>query len=479
MVSVMKRDLSAKKGQLSVMKDRLSVKEHALSLKIRRRKRKPKGDLRMEQSVKGRLLDGYDRTHDRNGVSGERLAERLATLASVGKTEDGGVDRPGFSEEEKRAKQQVVEWMRGAGMDVRMDGAGNVIGRLNGEAGGPAFVTGSHLDSVPNGGNFDGPLGVLSSLEMVEAWRETDYVPPVPVEVVVFSEEEGSRFGAGVMGSRAMTGKIGDGELDGLMDFAGRTFREVIGTYGSTPEEFLAAARRPDEIGFYTELHIEQGKLLEQADLPAGIVKGIAGLAGLHIVFRGEAGHAGNTPMIGRRDPLVAAGRFVHDVSTLPSEIGDTAVATVGKLTVSPNGSNVIPGQVELTVDIRDLDKEKRDALVLKVRETAERCAEEQDAEIAISQLSSVDPAPVSDEIRDELRDVFMEEGIEPMELMSGAGHDAMNFAPMAMIFVRSQGGISHNPAEWTDLSDCVMGVHLLKRFAERRMEKMARANED
>ncbi|MGM9921664.1 MAG: Zn-dependent hydrolase [Bhargavaea sp.] len=431
----------------------------------------------MRESVRDRLLAGYDGTADRSGVSGKRLAERLATLAVIGETEEGGVNRPGFSAEEKRAKEQVMEWMREAGLDVRMDGAGNVIGRLDGKSDGPAFAAGSHVDSVPNGGNFDGPLGVLSALEVVEAWKETGYEPPVPVEVIIFSEEEGSRFGAGIMGSQAMTGDMGHEALSVLSDSEGNSFEEVISAYGTTVDEFLGAARDLKEIGFYAEIHIEQGKLLEQAGLPAGIVKGIAGPAWLNVVFRGTAGHAGNTPMIGRRDPLVAAGRFVHEVSSLPAQFSDTAVATVGKLNVSPNGANVIPEEVALTVDIRDLDKTARDGLVEKVRETAKRCAAEGGVEVSLDLASSIDPVPVPDEVREELGQVFEEAGIRPMELMSGAGHDAMilgGHVPMAMIFVKSIEGISHNPAEWSDLGDCITAVHLLKQFAEKRMEKMS-----
>lgn len=431
----------------------------------------------MENGLLARLLEGHEKALDRDGVSGTRLAERLAALSEIGDTAEGGVDRTGFSIEEKQAKEQVMLWMREAGLDVREDGAGNVIGRLEGKSDGPAFAAGSHVDSVPNGGNFDGPLGVLTALEVAEAWKETGFVPPVPYEVLIFSEEEGSRFGAGILGSQAMTGDLDRAAVDRLTDNEGRPFSEVIGDYGSSEEAFFASARDLAEIGFYTEVHIEQGKLLEAADLPAGIVKGIAGPAWLDIRFAGSAGHAGNTPMAGRRDPLVAAGRFVFEASSLPPSVSETAVATVGRLTVSPNGTNVIPEQVELTVDIRDLDKDARDALVEKVWETAERCAAERGVQVELELASSIDPVPVEENVREELREVFRAEGLEPMELMSGAGHDAMilgRHMPMAMIFVRSQDGVSHNPAEWTDLSDCVQGVHLLKKFAERQMERMA-----
>ncbi|MET3576871.1 Zn-dependent hydrolase [Bhargavaea ullalensis] len=429
------------------------------------------------RSLKEKLLADYEGALDLDGVNGGRLAERLAVLSEIGRTEDGGVNRPGFSMEEKRAKQQVMEWMTEAGFEVRQDGAGNVIGRLAGKTEGAAFAAGSHVDSVPNGGNFDGPLGVLTALEVAEAWKETGFVPPVPYEVLVFSEEEGSRFGAGILGSQAMTGDLDREVVESLTDKEGRSFAEVIEAVGSSAESFFKAARDLDEIGFYAEVHIEQGKLLEEADRPAGIVKGIAGPAWLDVVFRGSAGHAGNTPMAGRRDPLVAAGRFVSEVSSLPAAFSETAVATVGRLNVSPNGTNVIPEQVELTVDIRDLDKASRDGLVDKVRETAQRCAAERGVNVDLRLASSIDPVPVSEVVRAELREVFGELDLEVMELMSGAGHDAMilgRHVPMAMIFVQSKGGVSHNPAEWSDLTDCLHGVHLLKKFAERQMEKMA-----
>ncbi|SIT72079.1 Zn-dependent hydrolase [Edaphobacillus lindanitolerans] len=430
-----------------------------------------------KHSLKEKLLAGYDGALDKDGISGRRLAERLAALSEIGRTGDGGVNRPGFSDKEKEAKRQVMEWLEEAGFEVRHDGAGNVIGRLKGESDAPAFAAGSHVDSVPNGGNFDGPLGVLSALEVAEAWKDTGFVPQVPYEVIIFSEEEGSRFGAGILGSQAMTGDLDREKVEGLSDKEGRAFAEVVEAYGSSVDNFLGAARNLGEIGFYAEVHIEQGKLLEAADLPAGIVKGIAGPAWLDVAFHGSAGHAGNTPMAGRRDPLVAAGRFVSEVSSLPALFSETAVATVGRMNVSPNGTNVIPEQVELTVDIRDLDKETRDGLVGKVRETAERCAADCGVNVDIRLASSIDPVPVKEDVRAELREVFGEMDLNPMELMSGAGHDAMilgRHVPMAMIFVQSKDGVSHNPAEWSDLSDCLHGVHLLKKFAERQMEKIA-----
>ncbi|MGM0897808.1 MAG: Zn-dependent hydrolase [Bacillota bacterium] len=422
------------------------------------------------------LLKDYDKELDHSGVNGERLASRLHELSEIGYTEPGGVRRPGLSGEEKQAKQLVKSWMEQAGLKVREDGAGNVFGSLEGKIKGPAIASGSHVDSVPNGGNFDGPLGVLSALEVVEAWKETGFVPEKPYEVIIFTDEEGSRFNSGLTGSRAMTGDITKAEMEQLRDYNNEGLEQVLTTYGSSLNAFQHSVRDLSELELFAEVHIEQGTKLEEENEPVGIVSGIAGPAWIQIEFSGQAGHAGNTPMIGRTDSLVAAGDFVSRLPELPRTVSDTAVATVGKLDVSPNGINVIPERVVLHVDARDIHTEPRNLLVARVQQLAEEMAEKHGVDIALQQNTSITPVPIADELQQELADVMERQNIKPVRIPSGAGHDAMilgRHIPVAMLFVRSKEGISHNPKEWSTLTDCVHGVHVLKAFIEKRMQEI------
>lgn len=421
------------------------------------------------------LIGTYNKELDHSGISSERLAKRLHALSEIGYTEPGGVRRSGLSNEEKQAKQLVKSWMEEAGLEVREDGAGNVFGTLKGQTAGPVIASGSHVDSVPNGGNFDGPLGVLSALEVAEAWKETGFIPEKSYEVVVFTDEEGSRFNSGLTGSRAMTGDISEEEMEQLRDYNGEGLEAVLESYGSSLAAFQHAVRDLSELELFVEVHIEQGKKLEQEDEPVGIVSGIAGPAWIQIEFSGQAGHAGNTPMIGRTDSLVAAGEFVSRLPELPPAISETAVATVGKLDVSPNGINVIPERVVLHVDARDIYKEPRNSLVERVQSLAEEVAEKHGVALSHQQNTSIIPVPIAEELQQELANVLEQQGIKPVRIPSGAGHDAMilgRHIPVAMLFVRSKDGISHNPKEWSSLEDCVQGIHVLKAFIEARMKK-------
>lgn len=420
------------------------------------------------------LMKDYDLKLDHSGIKGERLAKRLFELSQIGFVQVGGVKRPGFSDEEKMAKALVKQWMEQAGLTVTEDGAGNVMGRLAGKTIGPAIASGSHVDSVPSGGNFDGPLGVLSALEVVEAWRETGYQPEKPYEVIIFSDEEGSRFNSGLTGSQAMTGAITDQEMAELRDYNGETLEQVLTHYGSNLASFKEAKRELSELALFVEVHIEQGKKLEQANQPVGIVSGIAGPAWLEVEYIGEAGHAGNTPMNGRKDCLVAAAQFLQSIPEFPKAINDTAVATVGKLSVFPNGANVIPERVKMLVDIRDINEEPRDLLIDQIKQQAETVAVNHGIQSMIKLNTRIQPVPIAKELQKRLATSLTKFTITPTYIPSGAGHDAMNlgrFIPVAMLFVRSKDGISHNPKEWSSLTDCVMGIHVLKDFIEDAMK--------
>lgn len=420
-----------------------------------------------------KLMKSYNTELSSNGIDGQRLAERLDAISKIGVLPEGGVSRRGFSSEEKQAKELVSSWMEGAGLTVTTDSAGNVFGRLKGQDDSISVASGSHVDTVPSGGNFDGVLGVLAALEVAEAWKATNYIPEKSFEVVIFSDEEGARFSSGVFGSRAYMGLVDNDLISSLKDSDGLNLSEVLEQYGSSLEDFKKIEQR--DWTFFAEAHIEQGKLLEKNNLPVGIVNGIAGQAWLEVEFKGLAGHAGNTPMNDRQDALVAAGRFVSELENLPPVVSETAVATVGKLSVAPNGANVIPESVKMIVDIRDIHEDTRDKLLDLVRELAESIAADRNITVTVQGTSRVKPIPIEDEYKHELKGILSTMDIEPMELPSGAGHDSMNIGlelPVAMIFARSKDGISHNPKEWTTLDDCVQTVHVLKKFLEVQMTK-------
>lgn len=425
----------------------------------------------MNDDLHMKLLESYDNTLDCDGISGKRLANRLNSIANIGRTRDNGSNRPGYSHNEKLAKELVSEWMQTAGLNVRIDGAGNVFGRLEGKQSSvPAIMSGSHVDSVPNGGHFDGVLGVLSTLEVVESWKEIGFQPNKPFEIVIFSDEEGSRFNDGFNGSEAMMEKRDIHEKEKLQDFNGWRFSEVLEDVDLSVESYASAKRDPGDIEMFIEVHIEQGKRLEKKRLPCGIVTGIAGLCWLEITFEGEAGHAGNTQMEDRQDALVAASEFIVEANKLPTIISESAVATIGRQLVEPNGINVIPGQVTLYVDIRDIDLQTRDQLVDETIHIAGRIAEKHQVNWQYLEKSRVTPVPVDESIQKKLKKSFQANNIEPFSLPSGAAHDAMIIGtelPIAMLFVRSKDGVSHNPSEWSALNDGVQTVHVLKTFIE------------
>ncbi|MCT8138322.1 M20 family metallo-hydrolase [Anaerobacillus sp. CMMVII] len=419
-----------------------------------------------------KLMQDFDSRLNHSGIDGKRLANRLALLSEIGVTSENGSNRMGFSKEERQAKELVKSWMQEAGLVVREDGAGNVFGRLKGkDSTAPAILSGSHVDSVPNGGHFDGPLGVLVALEVAEAWNETGFQPRKSYEVVVFTDEEGARFSGGFSGSAAMIGDVNEEDQLKLRDLNGDSFKTVIEADGLSVAEYFSAKRNvKEEIAAFIEVHIEQGKQLEKKNLPVGVVTGIAGPCWLELSFHGEAGHAGNTPMNDRKDALIAASMFIHELERFPKEVSPTAVATVGRVQVYPNGINVIPGKVTLTVDVRDIFKETRDLLVEEIIKMAQEVAEHRGVRIEVIENLRIAPVLIPVQMQGKMMKAVEEHGVEAHLLPSGAGHDSMivgRHVPTAMLFVRSKDGISHNPKEWSSLNDCVMAAHVLKSVIE------------
>ena len=399
-------------------------------------------------------------------IDGERLWRRLFELAEIGKQEGGGVTRLSFTREEHAAKELVASYMREAGLSVHEDAAGNLFGRREGrDPDAPAVLVGSHLDSVYNGGNFDGPLGVLAGVEVLQTMNEQDVQTEHPVEVVSFTDEEGARFSFGMIGSRALAGTLTPEDLR-HEDEQGVSIAEAMRDTGLDPGAIGHAARPQGSTKAYVELHIEQGMLLENENLSVGIVTGIAGPLWLRFVLEGEAGHAGTTPMRFRRDALAAAAHIMRYIETEASKTGST-VGTVGQLSLSPGGINIIPGLAEFTLDLRDIDERVRDEVERRVLKDARGLCEERNVGLSIDTLQRVPPVPCSELVQNATEAACRELDLKPYFLASGAGHDGMqlkDLCPMGMIFVRSKGGISHNPAEWSSKNDCADGANVLNR---------------
>lgn len=420
-------------------------------------------------ALRATLLSDYDGALDLDGFRGSRLAERLAAIAQIGLTAENGSARFGYSREESQAKELVCQWMRALGLIVRSDEAGNCFGRLAGRSDGlPIVLCGSHIDTVPNGGHFDGVLGVLLALEVAEMWKATGFAPERPYEIAIFSEEEGSRFNMGLVGSSAVLGALSVEELAGTKDHEGRSFAAVVEEVGLSLADFPKARRDLAEIAAFVEVHIEQGPVLEQRGLPVGIVSGICGLTGLEMTVTGIAGHAGTTPMALRRDALVAASRMVAAISGLPREVSGTAVATIGQMSVFPNGANVIPGKVRFSLDIRDVEAPALERLVAKIVAKASEIAAAEKVELSWKKTFHLPPTPADKGLRAKQASAMRDLNLAAFELPSGAGHDAMLLGahvPMAMFFVRSRDGISHNPREFSSLNDCAAAARALSRF--------------
>ena len=397
-------------------------------------------------------------------INGERLWHRISEVGGIGRQEAGGVTRLSFSEEERAAKDLVASYMEAAGLSVYEDAIGNLFGRREGrDPDAPAVLVGSHVDSVYNGGDFDGPLGVLAGVEVLQAMSKGGIETEHPVEVVAFTDEEGARFSFGMIGSRALAGHLSDKDLR-HEDASGVAVAEAMRSSGLDPERIGEAVRPEGSVAAYVEVHIEQGRVLENEDLPVGIVTGIAGPVWLRLALDGETGHAGSTPMGLRRDALAAAAEIMSIVEEEASETG-TTVGTVGQIEAKPGGINIIPGQVEFSLDLRDIDETVRDGVESRIRERVDEVCGRRGVEVSFEELQRLAPAPCSEVVRGAVESACERVGTRPFALPSGAGHDGMHLAevcPMGMIFVRSKDGISHNPAEWSSKEDCEAGANVL-----------------
>ncbi len=404
----------------------------------------------------------------KTGAAGERIAERIEALAAITESADV-LTRISFSPEHRSAADLILQWMREAGLLARMDAIGNVVGRLEGERPGlPCLMLGSHFDTVRNAGKWDGPLGVVTALECVTEIAERGLKLPFALEVIGFCDEEGARFGSTLLGSRAVAGTFDAAALE-ARDGDGITLREAITAFGLDPSAIGQAARRREEVLAYIELHIEQGPVLEAEDLPLGVVTAINGANRFRIILDGMAGHAGTVPMRLRRDALAGAAEAVLAVERICAG-GQDLVGTVGRIAAEPDAANVIPGRAVFTIDVRAAENIRRENAAHAIIDEIGRIAQRRGLACEVTATHENRSAACAPWLIAALSEAVAAQGIRPLALPSGAGHDAMamaDLAPIGMLFVRCRGGVSHHPDEHVELRDAEAGARALMHFIE------------
>ena len=395
-------------------------------------------------------------------VNGRRLNTRLAELAKYGATPDGGTNRPAYSPQDAEARQFVLGLMREAGLTVGIDTAGNLIGRQRGgNAGLKPLMVASHIDSVPNGGRYDGQVGSLAAIEAAQTLGEKNHRLRHPLEVVVFQNEEG-----GTIGSAAVARGLTDAEL-GIVNSSGKSVRDGIRLLGGDPDRLGEARRRRGDVAGYLELHIEQGGVLEAERTDIGVVEGIVGVYRWDVTVEGIANHAGTTPMDKRRDALLAAARYVDAVNRTVTSVPGRQVGTVGRIQASPGAYNVVPGKVTTSLDLRDLDASRVQALFARIEAEARQIAAATGTTFHFELVNTSLPAPTDPKIRQAIDKAAKALGLTTRLMPSGAGHDAQEIAylcPIGMIFIPSRDGISHSPREFSSPEAITNGANVLLR---------------
>ncbi len=405
-------------------------------------------------------------------IDADRLRHDLQTLAGFGATPEGGVSRPSFSPADRDARRWVAGRCEQAGLAYREDAAGNVFIRV--EAQHPiddrTVWTGSHLDSVPNGGPLDGALGVMASLEVVRALKESAAPLRRAVEAVAFTDEEGAYLG--FLGSRAAIDGLGAGQLDAVRGRDGDRLVEAMAAAGYPPSALPDARVDPARIAAYVELHIEQGAVLEQLGRTIGLVTHIVGVGRGSVVFEGRADHAGTTPMHLRRDAMRGAAALLTELPALPAAVGaPDAVVTCGRIDVDPGADNIVPERVHLHLDIRDRDRGTIEAIEAELRARAARHAHDHGLRATYHRSSLTDPVPLHPRLQRYVAQAAESAGLAYHVMPSGAGHDAQVVAaavPTGMLFVPSAGGRSHSPQERTRFEDIAAGTRVLYDVVRR-----------
>ncbi|MHC0038243.1 allantoate amidohydrolase [Pseudoneobacillus sp. C159] len=402
----------------------------------------------------------------------ERIESHINTISEFTATPGNGTTRLTYSQQDLQTRNYIKDKMKEYGLQVSEDGLGNIFGKLEGsDPNAPSVLIGSHFDSVPNGGAYDGPAGVIAGLEVAALFVRNKLTPKYPLEVIALIEEEGSRFGGGLMGSRGMVGLLSEEDFKNLRDKDGVSTVEAMEKIGL--DSSLPTQRDTKSIKAFLELHIEQGPILEEKNIPIGVVEAIVGLTQLEVTVNGQAGHAGTTPMDRRADALVAAAGMIAQFPELAKEEGEGTVITTGRLNVYPNGANVIPDKVVFTVDIRSGNEEHVLNVVEKVKKLI---ASYQGTSIEASVIEQlyIQPKAMNSSIVSLLKETSERLNLPFTSINSGAGHDAMVFSDytdVGMLFIPSKNGLSHCPEEWSDSRDIANAVNVLYEVAKKLTE--------
>jgi beta-ureidopropionase / N-carbamoyl-L-amino-acid hydrolase len=393
-------------------------------------------------------------------VNGQRLNAHLRELSEFGKNPQGGVSRVAYTEADRQGREYALRLMREAKLEASIDVAGNLVGRRAGrEANLPALVIGSHIDSVPEGGNYDGDVGSMGAIEVAHTLAENNVTPRHPLEVIIFSNEEG-----GTYGSHALAHGLTEQQL-GLVSNSGKTIREGVKFIGGDPDKLKQPLRRRGEIAAYLELHIEQGGILHAEKINIGVVEGIVGIRQWEVTIEGFANHAGTTPMDQRKDALLAAAQYVQAVNRVVRSVSGRQVGTVGRIQAQPGAYNVIPGKVITSLELRDLDAAKIQTLFQQIQTEVRQIETATGTKFNFRETNTIVPALCDARIRQLINETAKGLGFTTKAMPSGAGHDAQEIAPLApvgMIFVPSVDGISHSPREFSKPEDITNGANVL-----------------
>jgi N-carbamoyl-L-amino-acid hydrolase len=400
-------------------------------------------------------------------IDAARLRNRLERLSYHGRKPGAafadGVSRVAYSTADLTARAWLIDEIKGAELVPRIDAAGNIFARFGGQANQPPILFGSHIDSVPNGGNFDGDLGTFSALDVIQAVQAAKIQTRHPLEMVVWAHEESTAFGVGTAASRIVAGDLQAGDMDRVWNGMKRS--DAIRRIAGSPDQIETAVRGKGTWHSYVELHIEQGGNLDKAKIPIGVVEGIVGIHRYDAVIEGVANHAGTTPMNERHDAMVAAAELTLAVREIASRRQGRQVGTVGRIEIEPNSPNVIPGRALLSVEFRDLSEQTLSELGDAIKARAAAIGKETGSTITLTLASTNTPAMSNAGVQQAITNAAAAAGLKSMRLPSGAGHDAQQIAkicPMGMIFVPSVGGISHSPKELTTWEDCARGADVL-----------------
>jgi allantoate deiminase len=403
------------------------------------------------------------------------LQQHFEAMSLIGKIGETGTNRPAHSPDEKKAFELAASWMHEAGMTTRIDNFGNLIGRLEGkDASLPVLMMGSHLDSQPYGGRFDGVAGVLCAIEVATTLKANNITPNRSIEIISFADEEGWRFNKGLFGSRGILGKLEEGELQ-RKDKDGITREQALIDFGCDISKFKQDEYKPGSIFCFLELHIEQGPVLDVANKPIGVVSGISGPLWWTLKLKGMAGHAGSVPMHLRKDAMVGAAEIIVALNQIATQIPNApTVGTVGTLNVFPASRNIIAEEITMTIDLRDIDLDRRNKYEQELQNKIDEITTKHNLTYSISEDTNSEPRYCADWIKEIIHNECKALNLDAPELMSGPFHDSLPMSYVTdygMIFIRSKDGISHNPLEFSSYEDLAIGTTVLLNTVNKILE--------